>query len=103
MIDQHPWLAAAIFRAYSAAKQISYRQMARLGWIYDGLPWYGQELAETKALMGVNFYSYGIKDNRRTLETLFRYSHQQGLSRRELTVEELFHTASLGLTESIGN
>ena len=98
-IDQHPWLAAAIFRAYSEAKQISYREMARLGWIYDGLPWYGQELAETKALMGNNFYSYGIQGNRRTLEKLFRYSHQQGLSRSELTVEELFHPASLDLTE----
>ena len=99
LIDQHPWLAAAIFRAYSAAKQISYRQMARLGWIYDGLPWYGQELAETKTLMGSNFYSYGIQGSRRTLEKLFRYSHQQGLSRSELKVEELFHPASLDLTE----
>ena len=99
LIDQHPWLAAAIFRAYSEAKQISYREMARLGWIYDGLPWYGQELAETKALMGANFYSYGIQGNRRTLEKLFCYSHQQGLSRSELKVEELFHPASLDLTE----
>jgi 4,5-dihydroxyphthalate decarboxylase len=101
LINQRPWLAAAIFRAYSEAKQISYRQMARLGWIHDGLPWYGQELAETQALMGVNFYSYGIPGNRRTLEKLFRYSHQQGLSRSELTVEELFHPAGLDLTEDL--
>jgi 4,5-dihydroxyphthalate decarboxylase len=74
LIDENPWLAAAIFQAYSEAKQISYREMARLGWVYDGL-------------------------NRRTLEKLFRYSHQQGLSRSELTVEELFHPASLELKE----
>ena len=29
----------------------------------------------------------------------FRYSHQQGLSSRELTIEEMFEPASLALTE----
>jgi len=30
---------------------------------------------------------------------LFMYSHQQGLAQRELAIEELFHQASLALTE----
>jgi 4,5-dihydroxyphthalate decarboxylase len=63
------------------------------------LPWYGQELENTRALMGDNFYSYGIPENRRTLETLFRYFHRQGLAGRELTIEELFHLASLEFVE----
>ena len=50
--------------------------------------------------MGQNFWPYGIEANRKTLETLFRYSHEQGLSNRELTIEELFHPSSLELTES---
>jgi len=50
--------------------------------------------------MGENYYSYGIDSNRKTLEALFRYSHQQGLCSRELTVEELFAPASLELIES---
>ncbi len=55
------------------------------------LPWYGQEHQATKALMGANFYSYGLdKANRKTLETLFRYSYEQGLSSRLLRIEELF-------------
>ena len=76
--------------------------MAEAAWAYDMLPWYGQELEETRQLMGDNFYSYGIKPNRKTLEALFRYSHQQGLTRRELIIEELFHPASLELTETSG-
>jgi 4,5-dihydroxyphthalate decarboxylase len=99
LLDQHPWLASAIFQAYSNSKQASYRQMTRLGWATDSLPWYGQELEETRALMGTNFYSYGIEGNRRTLEALFRYSHQQHLSSRLLTVEELFHPGSLDFSE----
>ncbi len=76
--------------------------MAKAAWVYDSLPWYGQELDETRALMGDNYYSYGIAPNRKTLEALFRYSHQQGLCSRELTVEELFDPAGLELAESTG-
>jgi 4,5-dihydroxyphthalate decarboxylase len=99
---EHPWLAKAVFDAYSRAKQTSYDYMVRLGWVGDMLPWYGQELAETRALMGDNFYSYGIGSNRKTLEALFRYSHQQGLASHELTIEELFLPSSLEFAEPIG-
>jgi len=100
-LEQNPWLGKAVFNAYSEAKRISYQQMTSLGWINDGLPWYGQELESTQALMGDNFYSYGMDDpNRKAVEALFRYSHQQGMSSRELTVEELFDPSGLSLLES---
>jgi 4,5-dihydroxyphthalate decarboxylase len=49
--------------------------------------------------MGDNYWPYGIAPNRTTLETLFRYSYEQGLASRELTIEELFHPATLGFSE----
>jgi 4,5-dihydroxyphthalate decarboxylase len=98
--QQNPWLAESVFNAYSQAKQMSYEYMAKAAWLYGSLPWFGQEFDETRALMGDNYYSYGIAQNRKTLEALFRYSHQQGLSDRELTIEELFDPASLELAES---
>ena len=101
VVDQNPWLVEAVFNAYSQAKQRAYEHMAQLGWLFDSLPWYGQELEETRALMGDNFYSYGIAPNRQTLEALFRYSHQQGLCSRELTIEEIFEPTSLDLAESL--
>ena len=101
LLEQHPQLAKAIFDAYSQAKTVAYRNMARLGWGSDMLPWYGQELEQTQAVMGANFYSYGLDDaNRKVLETLFRYSHEQGLASRRLTVEEVFHPASLEFREA---
>ena len=69
--------------------------MSRLGWATNMLPWFGQELEDTKALMGKNFYSYGVDPNRKALETLCRYSHAQGLANRELTIKELFEPSSL--------
>lgn len=99
VLKEHPWLALAVFNAYSQAKQMSYDHMAKSAWLYDMLPWYGQELGETQALMGKNFYSYGIESNRKALETLFRYSHQQGLASRELAIEDLFDPLSLAFSE----
>jgi 4,5-dihydroxyphthalate decarboxylase len=99
-LKRNPWLAEAVFKVYSQAKQLDYEYMAKSAWAYDSLPWYGQEFEETRALMGDNYYSYGIEPNRKTLEALFRYSNQQGLCSRELKVEELFAPQSLKLVES---
>jgi len=100
LVKRNPWLIETVFKAYSQSKQMAYEYMAKAAWIRDSLPWIGQEFEETRALMGDNYYSYGIKPNRKTLETLFRYSYQQGLCKRELTIEELFEPASIELTES---
>jgi 4,5-dihydroxyphthalate decarboxylase len=99
VIDAHPWLPEAVFNAYSQAKQMQYEAM-RMQWIFGTLPWFGQELEETRALMGDNFWPYGIDANRKTLEALFQYSYEQGLAKKRLTVEELFHPASLHFTDA---
>ena len=100
LVEKNPWLIEAVFKAYSQSKQKAYDYMANAAPLKDSLPWFGQEFEETRALMGDNYYSYGIEPNRKTLQTLFRYSHQQGLCSRELTIEELFAPASLKLIES---
>jgi 4,5-dihydroxyphthalate decarboxylase len=99
-LKENPWLVKAVFDAYSKAKQKHYDYMAKDAWAYETLPWFAQEYEETRKLMGDNFYSYGIGPNRKTLDALFRYSHEQGLCSRQLTVEELFEPTSLQLAES---
>ena len=80
---------------------MAYDYMANAAWLKDSLPWFGQEFDETRALMGDNYYSYGLEPNRNTLKALFLYSYQQGLCSRELTIEELFESSRLKLTESL--
>jgi len=99
VIDQHPRLPDAVFNAYSQAKQMNFDHLNKLGWAMVSLPWFSQEFEETRELMGDNYWPYGIEPNRKTLETLFRYSYEQGLASRELTVEELFHPSTLEFSE----
>jgi 4,5-dihydroxyphthalate decarboxylase len=72
----------------------------RMGWLMETLPWFGQELEETRQLMGENFWPYGVEANAKTLNALFQYSYEQGLAKKRLTIEELFHPSSLELAES---
>ncbi|CAM4133249.1 ABC transporter substrate-binding protein [Vibrio agarivorans] len=100
LLEQHPWLAEAVFDAYVEAKDIAYAQMNKLGWAADMMPWYVQELEATRTLMGDNFFTYGLDEkNTKTLETLFRYSHEQGLSDYQLKIEDTFHKSALELVE----
>lgn len=100
VLEENPWLAKAVFDAYSKSKSYAYGFMQKVGWASDMLPWYGQELAETKKAMSKNFYSYGMTaENRKILEKLFEYSYDQGLAKRLLKVEDLFHETTLKFEE----
>jgi 4,5-dihydroxyphthalate decarboxylase len=100
VLEANPWLAESVFNAYSQAKQRTYDYLSSSAWYKTSLPWVSQEFEATRALMGKNYWPYGIEPNRKALTTLFRYSYEQGLSSRQLTIEELFHPASLDLIES---
>jgi 4,5-dihydroxyphthalate decarboxylase len=99
-VKANPWLPEAVFNAYSEAKQLMYDHLRKMGWAMISLPWIGQEIEETRELMGDNFWPYGIEPNRKALESLFQYSYEQGLCSRQLTIEELFLPESLKFTES---
>ena len=66
----------------------------------SSLPWLTQEAEETRQLMGDDWWPYGLRENRKTLEALLDYSFEQGLASRRVELEELFHPATLELVES---
>jgi 4,5-dihydroxyphthalate decarboxylase len=54
------------------------------------LPWLIRHAEDTRALMGKDFWPYGVEPNLHALCTFLRYSHEQGLAKRLLTPQELF-------------
>jgi 4,5-dihydroxyphthalate decarboxylase len=67
----------------------------------NSLPWLTQEAEATRDLMGENFWPYGIESNQTTLSAILQYSDEQGLTRRRLSVEEVFHPSTWKLTETV--
>jgi 4,5-dihydroxyphthalate decarboxylase len=91
VLAQHPWLAASVYKAFLQAKRWADAEFAETTALKVGRPWVNAELDDTRAVMGEDFWSYGLDAaNRRTLETMARYSYEQGLAVRLLTVDEMF-------------
>jgi 4,5-dihydroxyphthalate decarboxylase len=95
LAEQHPWLPGAVLKAFEHSKAIALEKLNDTSSTKVTLPFVEERLMEARALMGDNFWPYGIDANRKTLETFLRHHHAQGLSPRQLKVEELFHPGTL--------
>ena len=93
--EQHPWLPGAVFKAFSQAKEVALEFLSDTSATKVTLPFVEERLAEARALMGEDFWSYGVEENRKTLENFLKHHHSQGLSSRLVTPEEMFHPGTL--------
>jgi len=95
VVDRDPWVARSLYDAFCEAKR---RAMAELGnpvVLSTSLPWQVAEEEATRALMGDDYWPYGLEPNRKTLETLMRYSREQGIAERSVPIETLFAASTL--------
>ena len=56
-----------------------------------------QYMAKTRATFGSDPYPYGVRDNEKMMQTMIDFSHEQGLTPRKMTFEELFAPSLLDL------
>jgi 4,5-dihydroxyphthalate decarboxylase len=95
LAERHPWLPGAVFKAFSEAKAKALDLLGDPSAMKVTLPFVEERLAEARALMGEDFWPYGVAENRKTLEAFMRAHHAQGLSSRLVKPEELFHPGTL--------
>jgi 4,5-dihydroxyphthalate decarboxylase len=95
LYEQHRWLAQSLVKAFEAAKRVAIEDLEETSALKVALPWVTAELDETRRVLGFDYWPYGLEPNRHVLETFLRYHHEQGLSPRQLTPDELFAPESL--------
>lgn len=86
----HRWLPAAVFKAFSESKTRALDLLADTSATKVTLPFVEEQLKAARETLGQDFWSYGVAANRRTLEAFTRHHFAQGLSSRQVSVEELF-------------
>jgi 4,5-dihydroxyphthalate decarboxylase len=95
LADEHPWLAVNLFRAFNEAKAIAMERMANPRIV--PLAWYRDAWEEQERVLGPDPWEYGLTEkNRKVLETLVGYSHEQGLIKKRPTLEQLFLSVDTG-------
>ena len=95
LAEQHPWLAVNLFKAFNESKAIAMKRMANPR-IFP-LAWYRAAWEKQEQILGPDPWEYGLTDkNRKVLETLVGYSHEQGLIKKRPTLEQLFLNVDQG-------
>jgi 4,5-dihydroxyphthalate decarboxylase len=93
--DANPWIAQALVKGFSHAKEICMAQLNQTHVLATMLPWLGSHVEEAKRELGEDWWPYGLEANRHVLETFLRHHHEQGLSKRRFTPEEIFARETL--------
>jgi 4,5-dihydroxyphthalate decarboxylase len=95
LADEHPWLAVNLFRAFNEAKAIAMKRMMNPRIV--PLAWYRAAWEEQERILGPDPWEYGLTEkNRKNLETLAGYSHEQGLIKIRPALEQLFLSVDQG-------
>ena len=86
----HPWAARSIYRAFVAARDLAVDGLYDTDALRLALPWLIDHVEEAWRIFGKDFWAYGLEPNRPTFEAVGRYVHEQGLSPRVVSADELF-------------
>src|SRR5262249_30808003 len=90
LVEEHPWLAASVYKAFSQARDFAAQDLARRAQLRVILPWVEADVARVQAVMGHNYWPYGVQENIKSIDAMLRYEWDQGLIERQLSPHEIF-------------
>jgi 4,5-dihydroxyphthalate decarboxylase len=95
LYEEHRWLARAFFKAFEQARRGALDGIDETATLKYMLPWLPGEVARTRALLGDDYWPYGLEPNKAALDTFLRYAFEQGLAQRRLDPADLFARETL--------
>ena len=99
IVEKHPWVAVNVYKAFLKAKALCMDELGQIGHLHVTLPWPVYAHDHARKVMGEDYWPYGAHENKLPLETLARYSFEQGLSVRQVPLDEMFAKATYELTK----
>lgn len=93
LLRDRPGLARELYDLFGAAKDAAaerYRRYQRLYQVQTMVPWTNALVERNAGEFPEDWWPYGVSANRTTLDTYLRYHHEQGLSTRRWSIEEVF-------------
>jgi 4,5-dihydroxyphthalate decarboxylase len=93
--ERDRWIAMNLCDAFEEAKRRSVARFLDPAVSQVPLPWIAEHAARWRDAAGDDWWPYGLKANRKTLEAFAQFSFEQGVCHRLLKVEELFAPETL--------
>jgi 4,5-dihydroxyphthalate decarboxylase len=84
-----------VFKAFSASKDLAISRLEEMSACKITMPFVDERLQKDRILMGQDFWPYGVDKNKHVLEAFFAAHHAQGISKRVITIEEMFGESML--------
>jgi 4,5-dihydroxyphthalate decarboxylase len=85
-----PWVLRNVYKALCESREKTMARLTDTGALSAMVPMLPAVMDKTREIFGDDFWPYGMEANRKTLEKLVLYAHQQGLTPRLLEIDELF-------------
>ncbi len=90
--EAHPWAVLNLFKAFERANEVAEAQrLQHAAYHIDA----GLLAPEAREALAVPLIRHGIAANRDVLETVSRYSVEQGLTPRQVALEEIFAASTM--------
>jgi len=96
--ERNRWIARALMDAFDEAKALAMKAYTAGDVFFNApsmVPWFSSLREKNRALMGDDFWPYGITENRKVLETCLRYHREQGILKYNYSIEQLFAPETL--------
>jgi 4,5-dihydroxyphthalate decarboxylase len=90
VFERYPWVAVNLLKAFEEAKQRSLERINDLTASRIPVPWSSSISSEWGKGFGDDPFPYGLEGSRRTLDAFCRFAHDQGVTAKRLTPDDLF-------------
>ena len=88
--EKYPFAASSLYEALKASRERALAWMRDTGALRYMLPWMTADLDEIDEVFGGDPWPDGVEANRKTLEALVSYLHEQGLIAKKIPIEDIF-------------
>jgi 4,5-dihydroxyphthalate decarboxylase len=96
-VDRHPEAPVALLKAFRRSRDIAFERLEGSDPQIIAYSWIAAAIAEQRELMGDKYWAYNVQDNRKVLEAMTQYAHEQCLSSTRIDYMEFFHPAAAAL------
>ena len=96
-VERYPHAPVALLKAFRASRDEAFNRLEGPDPQVIVYSWMAAAVNEQRELMGENYWAYNIENNRRVLEAITQYAHEQGLSPTKIDYMSFFAAEAAAL------